>query len=82
MKFIILCEENSPSIIEAATPFDALQQYVKDNYCSEDFNTKVFDILRDSGRMELAELTRYANQHLLPAYGEIKAIYVLGEQIL
>lgn len=80
MQFIILCQEDHTYHIETAdNALAALKQYVA--YCYAGDNMP-FIILCDSGKMGLAELIAYANQHLLCNYAAIEAIHILGENCL
>lgn len=77
MQFIFLTEcEQSYHIESAETVMEALKQYVAYYACGDN---KAFTILCDSEKMELVELIRYANHHLLCNHNAINAIYALGE---
>ena len=81
MQFIFLhYEEKNYTIVTADTALDALKRYIEQNYFC-DAGMKVFAILCESSKMDLAELIAYANTHFLCSYNAIKAIYSLGDKI-
>ena len=80
MRYIILRteEQNYHIIDDAANELDALKQYIE--YCFSG-DLKIFNILADSGKLDLSELVAYANNYLLCNYAAIGAIYSLGDKI-
>lgn len=80
MQFIILQQEDTYYITKnVKNAMEALCEYIL--YYDACGNPKVFNILCESGKMNLAELITYANQLILPQYATIKEIYVLGESV-
>ena len=78
MKYIAI-QEDGNYIEDAENAVDFLKKAVK--YCTS-AGTKVFDILADSGKMNINELVDFANENLLTSDDGIGSIYELGKMIV
>ena len=75
----IAIQEDGNYIEDAENAVQFLKKVVK--YCTS-AGTKVFDILVDSGKMNINELVEFANNDLLTDDDAIASIYELGKQIV